>query len=53
VESGLRERVARHDWKNVTLVCAPVESAALTGRADAALFHFTHVAKRAGTSAIS
>lgn len=37
-----RERVARHRWKNVTLVCAPVESAALTGRADAALFHFTH-----------
>jgi len=37
-----RERVARHRWKNVTLVCAPVESAALTTRADAALFHFTH-----------
>lgn len=37
-----RERIARHRWKNVTLVCAPVESAPLSGRADAALFHFTH-----------
>ena len=37
-----RERVARHRWKNVTLVCAPVEAAPLSGRADAALFHFTH-----------
>jgi SAM-dependent methyltransferase len=37
-----RERIARHRWDNVTLVCAPVESAPLAGRADAALFHFTH-----------
>jgi len=26
----------------VTLLCAPVEEAAIPGRADAALFHFTH-----------
>lgn len=37
-----RERVARHRWKNVTLVCAPVEAAPLSRGADAALFHFTH-----------
>lgn len=37
-----RRRVQQHGWANVTLVCAPVESAALGGTADAALFHFTH-----------
>jgi SAM-dependent methyltransferase len=37
-----RQRVAARGWKNVTLVCAPVEAAALPIAADAALFHFTH-----------
>jgi precorrin-6B methylase 2 len=37
-----RERVAQGRWKNVTLLCAPAETAELAGRADAALFHFTH-----------
>lgn len=37
-----RQRVAQQRWKNVTLVCAPVETAALPAEADAALFHFTH-----------
>lgn len=37
-----RDRVRRNHWRNVTLVGAPVEDAALNGRADAALFHFTH-----------
>lgn len=37
-----RERVARSGWRNVELLCSPVESAPLRGSADAALFHFTH-----------
>lgn len=37
-----RERVARHGWRNVTLLCSPVESASTTMTADAALLHFTH-----------
>lgn len=37
-----RQRVAAHGWKNVHLVCSPVETAALPAAADAALFHFTH-----------
>lgn len=37
-----RQRVRRHAWRQVTLLCAPVESAAIGVRADAALFHFTH-----------
>lgn len=37
-----RRRVAEHRWRNVTLVCAPAEEARWDGRADAALFHFTH-----------
>ena len=40
-----RQRVAAQGWKNVTLICAPVETAALPDAveaADAALFHFTH-----------
>ena len=37
-----RERVARAGHRNVQLVCAPVEEAQITVRADAALFHFTH-----------
>lgn len=37
-----RQRVAQRRWKNVSLVCAPVETAALPDAADAALFHFTH-----------
>jgi ubiquinone/menaquinone biosynthesis C-methylase UbiE len=37
-----RERVMRHHWRNVTLLCSPVETADIPGLADAALFHFTH-----------
>jgi precorrin-6B methylase 2 len=38
-----RARVAGGGWHDVTLLCAPVESATIPGRlADAALFHFTH-----------
>jgi len=37
-----RERVEKARWHNVTLLCAPVETAAMPVRADAALFHFTH-----------
>ncbi len=37
-----RERVLRAGHRNVELVCAPVEEARITVRADAALFHFTH-----------
>lgn len=37
-----RERVAQEHWKNVTLLCSPVETADIPGLADAALFHFTH-----------
>ena len=37
-----RQRVASSRWHNVSLLDSPVESAAIAGRADAALFHFTH-----------
>jgi SAM-dependent methyltransferase len=40
-----RARVSEHRWRNVELLCAPVEDApigTLTQRADAALFQFTH-----------
>lgn len=37
-----RQRVARHKWRNVTLVNASVEAADINCQADAALFHFTH-----------
>jgi len=37
-----RQRVERHGWRNVTLLCSPVETAQIAERADAALFHFTH-----------
>jgi SAM-dependent methyltransferase len=37
-----RERVRRSRWRNVTLLCAPVEEAGFDGLADAALLHFTH-----------
>jgi ubiquinone/menaquinone biosynthesis C-methylase UbiE len=38
-----RQCVAQHGWQNVTLIEASVEAAGLdAGRADAALFHFTH-----------
>lgn len=37
-----RQRVARHGWRNVTLLGAPAEAAPLEGDADAALLHFTH-----------
>jgi SAM-dependent methyltransferase len=37
-----RERVEHHGWRNVTLLCSPVETAQIPVRANAALFHFTH-----------
>jgi SAM-dependent methyltransferase len=37
-----RQRVADHGWRNVTLIQASVEDAAIDKQADAALFHFTH-----------
>jgi SAM-dependent methyltransferase len=37
-----RKRAASHQWRNVELICAPVETAHWHGKADAALFHFTH-----------
>lgn len=37
-----RERVVQAHWKNVTLLCSPIELADIPGQADAALFHFTH-----------
>jgi len=37
-----RQRVASRRWRNVELICAPVETAHWRGKADAALFHFTH-----------
>jgi demethylmenaquinone methyltransferase/2-methoxy-6-polyprenyl-1,4-benzoquinol methylase len=37
-----RERVKQHRWDNVELLQRPANSAAIRGRADAALFHFTH-----------
>ena len=43
-----RERVSRAGHRNVQLVCAPVEEAQITVRADAALFHFTHDILRRG-----
>lgn len=37
-----RERVARNGWTGIELLEATARSAPLAGRADAALFHFTH-----------
>ena len=37
-----RARVAQHRWSRITLICSPVETAAIPILADAALFHFTH-----------
>jgi ubiquinone/menaquinone biosynthesis C-methylase UbiE len=37
-----RARAAENNWKNITLVSASVEEAAIQLAADAALFHFTH-----------
>ena len=37
-----RERVVQNRWRNVTLLCSPVEAVDIPGRANAALFHFTH-----------
>jgi demethylmenaquinone methyltransferase/2-methoxy-6-polyprenyl-1,4-benzoquinol methylase len=37
-----RTRIARHHWSGITLVPATAAAAPLHGRADAALFHFTH-----------
>jgi ubiquinone/menaquinone biosynthesis C-methylase UbiE len=36
------DRVVEHGWSNVTLIEAPVEEAGFEGKADAALFAFTH-----------
>jgi ubiquinone/menaquinone biosynthesis C-methylase UbiE len=45
-----RQRVQRHGWRNVTLLCAPAEEARLDGRADAALLHFTHDVMQSGAA---
>lgn len=45
-----RQRVQRHGWSNLTLLCAPAEEARLNGRADAALLHFTHDIMQNGTA---
>lgn len=46
-----RECVQRHGWRNVTLIEASVEDAAIEARnADAALFHFTHDILRTPTA---
>lgn len=37
-----RQRMAQHGWRNITLLCSPVESARIAVKADAALLHFTH-----------
>ena len=37
-----RARAAENNWRNVTLIPASVEEAAIPIAADAALFHFTH-----------
>jgi ubiquinone/menaquinone biosynthesis C-methylase UbiE len=37
-----RRRVREHGWRNVSLVNAAAEDAAIDTRADAALLHFTH-----------
>ena len=37
-----RQRVQEQRWRNVELLCSPVESAEIPLLADAALFHFTH-----------
>jgi len=37
-----RERIERHCWSGIELVSALAQQAPLEGRADAALFHFTH-----------
>jgi len=37
-----RTRADENNWKNVTLISASVEDAAIPVAADAALFHFTH-----------
>ena len=37
-----RQRVRQQGWRNVSLLDAAVEDARIVGKADAALFHFTH-----------
>jgi ubiquinone/menaquinone biosynthesis C-methylase UbiE len=37
-----RARVRENHWRHIDLVCAPAATARVRGRADAALFHFTH-----------
>jgi demethylmenaquinone methyltransferase/2-methoxy-6-polyprenyl-1,4-benzoquinol methylase len=45
-----RERVQRNQWGNVELVQADAAGAPLRGKADAALFHFTHDVLRDATA---
>ena len=40
--ANAHERVVQNRWRNVTLLCAPIELAGIPRLADAALFHFTH-----------
>jgi ubiquinone/menaquinone biosynthesis C-methylase UbiE len=40
--SQARERAAANAWENISLIEAPVETAAIDTTADAALFSFTH-----------
>ncbi len=37
-----RQRVRQRRWRNLSLLCVPVEDADIAQPADAALFHFTH-----------
>lgn len=37
-----RERAREQGWRNVKLICSPVEGAKIGVEADAALLHFTH-----------
>jgi SAM-dependent methyltransferase len=45
-----RTRAAENNWRNVTLIPASVEDAAIPIAADAALFHFTHDIMRTGNA---
>lgn len=37
-----RERVEAHGWQGIRLMSEPADEAPLCGKADAAIFHFTH-----------
>lgn len=37
-----RQRIAQHGWSNIAVLQATARDAPIQGRADAALFHFTH-----------